>query len=157
MQGYIERSITDDLLSDLALFPAVALIGPRQCGKSRLAKRIAEDYPDSVHLDLESKRDRAKLFDPHLYFESNASRLVCIDEIQSMPEIFPILRSEIDRDRRPGRFLILGSASRTLLNRSAESLAGIDGDEVVAEHKFHGDRAQEIVLDLEILEVTNSA
>ena len=56
IQGYIERSITDDLLSDLALFPAVALIGPRQCGKSRLAKRIAEDYPDSVHLDLENCR-----------------------------------------------------------------------------------------------------
>ncbi len=124
MQGYIERSISDDLRSDLVLFPAVALIGPRQCGKSRLAERIAKEYPDSIRLDLENPRDRAKLFDPQLYLESNAARLVCIDEIQLMPEIFPILRTEIDRDRRPGRFLILGSASRSLLNKSAESLAG---------------------------------
>ncbi|MGA2545204.1 MAG: ATP-binding protein [Rectinemataceae bacterium] len=116
--------MTTDLKADLALFPAVALIGPRQCGKSRLAAKIAEFYPGSLRLDLENPRDRAKLSDPQLYFESNASRFVCIDEIQLIPELFPVLRAEIDRDRRPGRFLILGSASRALVNRSAESLAG---------------------------------
>ena len=124
MQPYVERSLTTDLKADLALFPAVALIGPRQCGKSRLAAKIAEFYPGSLRLDLENPRDRAKLSDPQLYFESNASRFVCIDEIQLIPELFPVLRAEIDRDRRPGRFLILGSASRALVNRSAESLAG---------------------------------
>jgi predicted AAA+ superfamily ATPase len=124
MQTYIDRSITRDIEADLALFPAVALIGPRQCGKSRLAAKIAESFPGSVRLDLENPRDRAKLLDPQLYFEANASRLVCIDEIQLVPELFPIMRSEIDRDRRSGRFLILGSASRALVNRSAESLAG---------------------------------
>jgi predicted AAA+ superfamily ATPase len=124
MQGYIDRYISADLMADLALFPAVALIGPRQCGKSRLAAKIAESYPGSLRLDMENPRDRAKLADPLLYLEANSSRFVCIDEIQLVPELFPILRSEIDRDRRPGRFLILGSASRALVNRSAESLAG---------------------------------
>ena len=124
MQPYIERSISGNLTSDLALFPAVALIGPRQCGKSRLAAKIAESYPGALRLDLENPRDRAKLSDPQLYLEANASRFVCIDEIQLVPELFPVLRSEIDRERRPGRFLILGSASRALVNRSAESLAG---------------------------------
>jgi len=124
MQAYIDRDITSDIKNDLALFPAVALMGPRQCGKSRLAAKIAESYPGSLRLDLENPRDRAKLSDPQLYLESNASRLVCIDEIQLVPELSPVLRSEIDRDRRAGRFLILGSASRTLVNRSAESLAG---------------------------------
>jgi len=124
MQGYIERSITETLKSRLELFPAVALIGPRQCGKSRLAQRISEDFLGALRLDLENPRDRAKLADPQLYLETNASKLICIDEIQLMPELFPVLRTEIDRDRRPGRFLILGSASRTLINKSAESLAG---------------------------------
>jgi hypothetical protein len=124
MQPYVERSLSIDLKADLALFPAVALIGPRQCGKSRLAAKIAESYPGSLRLDLENPRDRAKLSDPQLYLEANAARFVCIDEIQLVPELFPVLRSEIDRDRRPGRFLILGSASRDLINRSAESLAG---------------------------------
>lgn len=124
MQRYIDRAITADLLSDLALFPAVALIGPRQCGKSRLAARIAAGFADSIRLDLESPRDRARLADPQLYLEANAERLLCIDEIQLVPELFKVLRSEIDRDRRPGRFLLLGSASRALVNRSAESLAG---------------------------------
>jgi len=124
MQGYIERSITSALKSRLNLFPAVALIGPRQCGKSSLAQRVSEDFPGALRLDLENPRDRAKLADPQLYLEMNASKFICIDEIQLMSELFPVLRTEIDRDRRPGRFLILGSASRTLINKSAESLAG---------------------------------
>lgn len=124
MQDYIERASTQAIRDDLLLFPAVALVGPRQCGKSRLAARIAQGYSSAVMLDLENPRDRAKLADPLLYLEANASRLVCIDEIQLLPELFPVLRSEIDRDRRPGRFLLLGSASRGLVNRSSESLAG---------------------------------
>ena len=124
MQGCIERSMTSTLKGRLEVFPAVAMIGPRQCGKSRLAQRISEDVHGAIRLDLENPRDRAKLADPQLYFEMNATKFVCIDEVQLMPELFPVLRTEIDRDRRPGRFLILGSASRALINKSAESLAG---------------------------------
>jgi len=124
MQAYIERALTANVCSDLSIFPAVALIGPRQCGKSRLSAAIAQSYTNAILLDMENPRDRAKLTDPQLYFELNAAALVCIDEIQLVPELFPVLRTEIDRDRRPGRFLILGSASRSLVNRSAESLAG---------------------------------
>lgn len=124
MHGYIERSLTPAILNDIKLFPAVAILGPRQAGKSRLAAHIAERSPASLRLDLENPRDRAKLTDPMLYFENKAGLMICIDEIQLMPELFPVLRSIIDDDRRPGRFLILGSASRELVNRSAESLAG---------------------------------
>jgi predicted AAA+ superfamily ATPase len=124
MHQYIDRTIRTTLEEDLAIFPAVALVGPRQCGKSRLAARIVESRPGSIWLDLENPRDRAKIADPQLYFEANATKLVCIDEIQLVPELFPALRVEIDRDRRPGRFLLTGSASRSLINRSAESLAG---------------------------------
>jgi predicted AAA+ superfamily ATPase len=124
MHGYIERSLTPAILNDMKLFPAVAILGPRQAGKSRLAAHIAERFHASIRLDLENPRDRAKLADPTLYFENNGGVMICIDEIQLMPELFPVLRSIIDDDRRPGRFLILGSASRELVNRSAESLAG---------------------------------
>jgi uncharacterized protein len=124
MHGYIAREMTTNVKADLMIFPAVAIIGPRQCGKSSLARKIIEEYPDSIRLDLENPRDRAKLNEPQLYLEDNASRLVCIDETQLLPDLFPVLRVEIDRDRRPGRFILLGSASRLLINRSAESLAG---------------------------------
>ncbi len=124
MHDYIERSISSNILADMKIFPAVAILGPRQAGKSRLAIRIGEHFDSFIRLDLENPRDRAKLTDPMLYFESNAKSMICIDEIQIMPELFPLLRSVIDSDRRPGRFLILGSASRELVNKSAESLAG---------------------------------
>jgi len=124
MHGCVPRRLKAKIQKDLLLFPAVAILGPRQCGKSVLAKIIMEQYPDSVWLDLENPRDRARLADPLLYLELNAEHLVCIDEIQLLPELFPVLRGEIDRDRRPGRFLLLGSASRDLVNRSSESLAG---------------------------------
>ncbi len=111
-------------MQSLGEFPATALTGPRQCGKTSLARHLAQQWPGAVWLDLENPRDRAKLADPLLYLERNAGSLVCIDEVQLFPELFPLLRTEIDRDKRPGRFLLLGSASRTLINRSAESLAG---------------------------------
>ncbi|MCX7028384.1 MAG: ATP-binding protein [Spirochaetes bacterium] len=124
MQGYIERKITPLLKDSLSRFPAVVLTGSRQCGKTRLARQFVQSMPGAVVLDLENPRDLAKLADPLLYFEANARRLVCLDEVQLAPDIFPLLRAEIDRDRRPGRFLLLGSASKALVNRSAESLAG---------------------------------
>ena len=79
---------------------------------------------DSIYLDLENPRDVAKLNDPMLFFEQFANHTVIIDEVQRQPELFPILRSAIDSNRIPGRFILLGSASPSLLHQSAESLAG---------------------------------
>lgn len=118
----IERHITPRLQESLAQFPAVALLGPRQVGKTTLAKGIAGE--DTVFLDLERPADLARLQDAETYLGTVADRLVIIDEIQRMPGLFPILRALIDRDRRPGRFLLLGSASPALRRQSSESLAG---------------------------------
>lgn len=123
----IERSIHQKVLKALKRQSAVALIGPRQVGKTTLALDIAEDW-DSVYLDLESMEDRAKLTNPILFLEQNEDKLVILDEIHRMPEIFQTLRGVIDKGRRKGlktgRFLILGSASIDLLRQSGETLAG---------------------------------
>jgi predicted AAA+ superfamily ATPase len=124
MHGKIQRILSEKVLNDLKFFPATALIGPRQCGKSFLAKEIIETIPTAIYLDLEYPLHRIKLSDPLLFLETQAKNLVCIDEIQNQPELFPILRALIDGDRRPGKYLLLGSASRGLINRSSESLAG---------------------------------
>lgn len=121
---YIDRAITPKLRTYLKEFPAVAILGPRQAGKSTLARHIIETIPDSVHLDLERPSDLRKLSDPELFFEANKDRLVCLDEIQKTPEIFTVLRGVIDACRKNGRFLILGSAAGDLTNQSSESLAG---------------------------------
>ncbi len=123
MHGYIPRAAEKKILRTLTRSPAVAILGPRQCGKSTLAKRIFADTP-AIYLDLQDRVDRNKLSEPELFFDRYRDRLICLDEIQLIPEFFSVLRSEIDRDRRPGRFLILGSASRDLLKQSTESLAG---------------------------------
>ena len=106
---------------------AVALIGPRQVGKTTLAYEIAE-RADALYLDLESGVDRAKLADARLFLAGCEDRLVVLDEIQRVPGLFPELRGLIDqgrrRGKRTGRFLILGSASVELLRQSGESLAG---------------------------------
>ncbi len=106
-------------------FPAVGIIGSRQVGKTTLALMIAESRRDRVvYLDLERPSDLAKLGDAELYLRSVADSLVVIDEVQRRPDLFPVLRSLIDEQRRLGRFLILGSASPALLKQSSESLAG---------------------------------
>lgn len=106
---------------------AVALLGPRQVGKTTLALHIA-DRAQAIYLDLESRADRAKLADPRLFLSQYEDRLVILDEIHRAPEIFQELRGLIDQGRRRGkrarRFLILGSASLDLLKQSGESLAG---------------------------------
>src|SRR5580704_3065677 len=113
--------------SALARQAAVALTGPRQVGKTTLAHAIAADTP-SIYLDLEATEDRAKLADPAAFLSRYEDRLVVLDEIHRVPEIFSTLRGLIDRGRRhgrkTGRFLILGSASMDLLRQSSESLAG---------------------------------
>ncbi|RYF65357.1 MAG: ATP-binding protein [Cytophagaceae bacterium] len=116
----------DELLQD---FPAVGLLGPRQVGKTTLADEIAATFtPQSIYLDLESPADRAKLNDPEAYFDLYPGRLIILDEVQRVPELFSILRGVIDRRRRQGyrtgQFLLLGSASLDLLRQSSESLAG---------------------------------
>ena len=107
----------------LSWSPAVALLGPRQVGKSTLARAVAQQHPGSLMLDLERAQSRERLAHPETFFAANRQRLVVLDEVQYMPELFRELRGEIDADRRPGRFLLLGSASFALL-RQSESLAG---------------------------------
>ena len=104
--------------------PAVALLGPRQVGKTTLACAIAELHPGALLLDLERESDRAALQQPELFFAAHRDRPLIFDEVQFSPNLFAALRPEIDADRRAGRFLLLGSASGDLLRQSGESLAG---------------------------------
>jgi len=118
-----QRKSAVEIRQQLGLSPAVAILGARQIGKTTLAKQIAAEFPDSIYLDLENAQARAKLDQADVFFEANRHRLVVLDEIQNAPELFSTMRGEIDADRRPGRFLILGSASFKLLQQS-QSLAG---------------------------------
>jgi predicted AAA+ superfamily ATPase len=114
-----------EIASLLGDFPAVALLGPRQCGKTTLARDFIDSRADGgIYLDLERPRDLARLADPDLFLSSYRDRLVCLDEVQRLPGLFPVLRSLIDDDPRSGRFLLLGSASPELVQQGAESLAG---------------------------------
>lgn len=113
------------MLEALESFPAVAILGPRQVGKTTLARAVAESMdPPALFLDLEKAADLNKLADPELFLSAYPDRLVVLDEIQRRPDLFPCLRVLIDQDRRPGRFLLLGSASPDLLRQSSETLAG---------------------------------
>jgi predicted AAA+ superfamily ATPase len=120
----INRLLKAELEDRLSFYPGVVLLGARQVGKSTLAQSLAATKSGAVFLDLELPADRAKLDNPSAFFAAHRDRLVVIDEVQTMPELFVQLRPEIDADRRPGRFLLLGSASGVLLKQSAESLAG---------------------------------
>ena len=123
MHGYISRSMNEKLISKINNSPAVAILGARQCGKTTLAKNILSNFK-SVYLDLQKKSDLNKLKEPEIFFEKHRDELICLDEIQLVPELFSYLRSEIDEYRKNGRFLILGSASRDLIKQSGETLAG---------------------------------
>lgn len=107
----------------LTTHPAVALLGPRQCGKTTLAKQVAEHFPLVHFFDLENPRDLARLEDPLLALES-LEGLIVIDEVQRLPDLFPVLRFLIDQFQTKQRYLILGSASRDLIKQSSETLAG---------------------------------
>ena len=138
----IERALHPRLMDTLADYPAVALLGPRQAGKTTLAQTIGDEWMSkasggSVYLDLESPGDRQKLTNPEAYLRLHQDRLVILDEVQQMPALFEALRGLIDQGRRSkrgansagigdgnGRFLLLGSASGELLRQSSESLAG---------------------------------
>jgi len=118
-----DRNILPLLQEYLSLFPAVGLLGPRQVGKTTLVKNLKLEK-DNLYLDLEKASDRAKLVDPELFLKAHADKTVILDEIQLMPELFSELRSLIDEQREPGRFILLGSASPDLIRKSADSLAG---------------------------------
>lgn len=125
MQGkYIQRNIEPELRECLLDFPAVAVLGPRQCGKTTLARRVIADWPSALYLDLERPADLAKLQEPELFFAQHGDKLICLDEVQRLPEIFTLLRTIIDSQTRNGQFLFLGSASRDLIRQSSETLAG---------------------------------
>ena len=129
MRDMIRREALNTVQRRLNQFDSVALLGPRQAGKTTLAREISSQAGDAArYLDLESPSDRRRLDDPEAYFSAYAEKLIILDEIQRAPEIFQILRGQIDRRRRMdgkgGKFLILGSASMELLRQSSESLAG---------------------------------
>ncbi len=123
----ISRWITNEIKKKIAQVPAVALLGPRQVGKTTLAKAIAKGL-DSVYLDLEAPEDLLKLSDPAVFLSVHSDKLVILDEIQRAPDLFPVLRGLIDKNREQGRssgqFLFLGSASMDLMRQTSESLAG---------------------------------
>jgi predicted AAA+ superfamily ATPase len=149
----IKREAQDEIITLLQEFPAVGLLGPRQVGKTTLAEEISALFsPKPIYLDLESPTNRAKLLEPEAYFELHKGRLIILDEIQRVPELFPVLRGVIDRRRREGlksgQFLILGSASLDLLKQASETLAGriaykelsvLNVAEIASEHKNEQD------------------
>lgn len=129
----INRHLEDLFEKSLVRFPAIALLGPRQVGKTTLAQGLMtkkSSPSSSVYLDLELPSDLAKLTDPEDYFERHQNKLIILDEIQRKPDLFPILRGVIDAQKRrakgkeKGSFLLLGSASLDLLKQSSETLAG---------------------------------
>jgi hypothetical protein len=121
----ISRALEKQIVTSLQNFPVVGILGSRQVGKTTLALEVRRHHPDtSVYLDLELPSDLSKIAEPELYLNQHRNSLVIIDEIQRMPTLFPILRALVDQDRKPGRFLILGSASPDMIKKSSESLAG---------------------------------
>lgn len=143
----IERHCQALVTRDLSIFPSVVLLGPRQVGKTTLARDLASGDPHCVYLDLEDPTDAARLTNTRDYLDLYRDRLVILDEVQRMPDLFRVLRGRIDARRREGResghFLLLGSASGALLRQSAESLAGR-----VAYHELPGLDALETTYDL---------
>jgi len=121
------RIIEPLLRDELSFSPAVALLGPRQVGKTTLALKMGSSQPH-VYLDLESERDRSKLDQAELYLQAHLDKLVILDKVHRVPGLFPLLRGLIDQARRAGagvgRYLLLGSGSLEVLQQSGETLAG---------------------------------
>ena len=102
----------------------MAILGARQVGKSTLAKKVLASIKNAIYLDLQLPGDLNQISDPEAFFKLNEESLICLDEVQYRPHIFGILRGVIDQRQRNGQFLILGSASRELIQKSSETLAG---------------------------------
>jgi uncharacterized protein len=124
MHDFIQRQLLENLKKYLSIFPAIAILGPRQCGKSTLVKSLTRNFDGILYLDMQKESDLNKLVEPELFFESNADKIICLDEIQLMPKLFSVLRSVIDSNRVNGKFILLGSASQELIQQTSESLAG---------------------------------
>ena len=108
----IDRHAKQEVIELLATFPVVVIVGPRQVGKTTLAKQITGHVSGRItYLDLELPSDLARMSEPEILLGRLVDSLVILDEVQRLPALFPALRSVIDQDRRPGRFLLLGSAS----------------------------------------------
>ncbi len=121
----IHRSITKKILEDAQYFPVLSIIGPRQVGKTTLAKNLqAQLGKETIYLDLELTEDALLLEEPTRYFQQNADKSIIIDEIQRLPKLFTLMRAIVDQKREPTRFILLGSASPWLLRESSETLAG---------------------------------
>jgi predicted AAA+ superfamily ATPase len=121
----IKRLLQKELTKTSRLFPSLAILGPRQAGKTTLARHMVKSLKKkSVYLDMENPDDRFILQNPLPFFDQHINDCIIIDEVQRVPELFPILRSVIDKQRKPCRFLLLGSASPDLLAKSSETLAG---------------------------------
>ncbi len=125
----INRFIQTHLKNQLETFPAVALLGARQVGKTTLALNVtSERSRPTLYLDLERPSDLAKLHDPEYFLLQHLDKLVVLDEVQRMPSLLPALRSLIDQRKRSGdrncQYLLLGSSSKALLQHTSESLAG---------------------------------
>ena len=127
LQGMYPRLLESGLSEMLTRHPVVGLLGPRQVGKTTLALEVGDSRP-SIYMDLESPSDLARLAEPELFLRRHEDKLVILDEIQRVPDIFKVLRGLVDQGRRSGkgngRFLVLGSAGIDLLQQSSESLAG---------------------------------
>ncbi len=124
MHDFIQRQLLENLKKYLSIFPAIAILGPRQCGKSTLVKSLTRNFDSVIYLDMQKESDLNKLVEPELFFESNADKIICLDEIQMVPKLFSVLRSVIDTNRVNGKFILLGSASQELIQQTSESLAG---------------------------------
>jgi predicted AAA+ superfamily ATPase len=122
--GMYTRSVKAHALKSIKYFPVLAILGPRQCGKTTLAKEIMIDYPSAVYLDMERPSDVRKLEDPELFFNVHSGRLIIIDEIQHRGELFPVIRSFVDQTQRKSPIIVTGSASMDLIRQGGETLAG---------------------------------
>lgn len=121
----IQRKQFSELQELSAYMPIIGVLGPRQVGKTTLVKNfMAQADTPCIYLDMERPSDFQKLEEPELYFQNHRDKCVIIDEIQLRPELFALLRSEVDVERKPLRFIILGSASPDIIRQSSESLAG---------------------------------
>ena len=149
----IQRSILPQVQQALGYFPVIGIIGPRQVGKTTLAKIIEKTLPQpTLFLDLERDSDRQKLIEPEIFLQQYIDRSIIIDEIQNIPTLLPLIRWLVDQDRRPARFILTGSASLDIIKGSTETLAGrityfeltpfslleIEGVKPQAEHWFRG-------------------
>ncbi len=149
----IQRAILPEIQEALTYFPVIGIIGPRQVGKTTLAKVLEKTLNQpTLFLDLERDTDRQKLAEPEYFLKQYQDRCVIIDEIQNIPSLLPLIRWLVDEDRRPARFILTGSASLDIIKNSTETLAGriayfeitpfslleIEGVKPQIEHWFRG-------------------